>query len=96
MLSENSFLKLSIDGDHSRTIQEFIHHVNQLSVISLESTNDDLEVQHAVFSVFEIIVNLQMNYNWDRIIIPSSSIVYRAFFSSSGMNLSRICGIILK
>ena len=96
MLSENSFLNLPINGDHSKTIQEFIHHVNQLSVISLESTNDDLEVQHAVFSVFETIVNLQMNYNWDRIIIPSSSIVYRAFFSSLGMNLSRICGIILK
>ncbi|GBC41075.2 uncharacterized protein OCT59_001845 [Rhizophagus irregularis] len=94
--SENSFLNLSIKGDYSRTIQGFIHHVNQVSIISLESTNDDLEVQHAIFSAFEAIANLQMNYNWNRVVIPSSSIVYRAFFSSSGMSLSRICGIILQ
>ncbi|RGB31764.1 Mis6-domain-containing protein [Rhizophagus diaphanus] len=94
--SENSFLNLSIEGDYSRTIQGFIHHVNQVSIISLESTNDDLEVQHAIFSAFEAIANLQMNYNWNRVVIPSSSIVYRAFFSSSGMSLSRICGIILQ
>ncbi|GBB86979.1 hypothetical protein RclHR1_13430003 [Rhizophagus clarus] len=94
--SENSFLNLSIDGDYSRTIQEFIHHVNRISITSLESTSDNLEVQHAIFSAFEAIANLQINYNWNRIIIPSSSIVYRAFFSTSGMSLSRICGIILQ
>ncbi|CAI2174606.1 2651_t:CDS:10 [Funneliformis geosporum] len=92
---ENSFLKLSTEGDHSKTIQEFINHINQLSLTSLESTNDDIEVQHAIFSAFETIANLQLNHNWDMIIIPSSSIVYRAFFSS-GMSLSRICGIVLR
>ncbi|CAG8462026.1 4858_t:CDS:10 [Funneliformis mosseae] len=92
---ENSFLKLSTEGDHSKVIQELINHINQLSLTSLESTNDDLEVQHAILSAFETIANLQLNHNWDMIIIPSSSIVYRSFFTS-GMSLSRICGIVLQ
>lgn len=44
LLSENSVLNLSIEGDYSRTIQEFIHHVNQVSIISLEVKIFEFEI----------------------------------------------------
>ncbi|CAG8494308.1 8443_t:CDS:10 [Ambispora gerdemannii] len=81
--------------DYMESIQKFILYCDDISITSLEAENDDIVIQHAVLSFYESVVSLQLENSWDKIVMPSSSIVYRCFFSSSGMALSRICAIVL-
>ncbi|CAG8433086.1 10715_t:CDS:10 [Diversispora eburnea] len=88
-LGESSIFK---DGINITDIQDFADYIIQ-NVLNVE--NDSIEIQHAVLSFIENFAVLQVEYCcWDRIIIPSSSLIYRSFFSSSGMALSRTCGFI--
>ncbi|CAG8558099.1 10282_t:CDS:10, partial [Acaulospora morrowiae] len=97
---QNDMEKQNLNGNISPintvTIHNFIDYINENAQNALEIENDHIEIQHAVLSFVETITFLQIKHEWDKIFIPSSSIVYRSFFSSSGMALSRICGIILK
>ncbi|RHZ76457.1 hypothetical protein Glove_197g85 [Diversispora epigaea] len=88
---ESSIFK---DGIYITDIQDFADYIIR-NVLNVE--NDSIEIQHAVLSFIENFAYLQVEYCcWDRIIIPSSSLIYRSFFSSSGMALSRTCGFMLK
>ncbi|CAG8659270.1 7903_t:CDS:10, partial [Ambispora leptoticha] len=95
--STNHFIfgQLDPDVDYMESIQKFILYCDDISIVALEVENDDITVQHAVLSLYERVISLQIENNWDKLVMPSSSIIYRCFFSSSGMALSRVCEIIL-
>ncbi|CAG8624185.1 9242_t:CDS:10, partial [Dentiscutata heterogama] len=91
---ENSIGSLSIDRDYSQTIRNFIDYVDR--TILMPEDEDQVEVQHAILSFIEMSTLLQLKYECRGIIFPSYSVIHRSFFSTYGMPLSRICGIILR
>ncbi|CAG8686538.1 10586_t:CDS:10, partial [Cetraspora pellucida] len=92
---DDSIEKLSINGNYPQTILDFIDYVDRTILIVPEDENQ-IEVQHAILSFMEISTFLQLKYKFHSIVLPSYSIIYRSFFSTYGMPLSRICGIILR
>ncbi|CAG8761414.1 5653_t:CDS:10, partial [Racocetra persica] len=92
---DNSIEKLSINGNYSQTILNFIDYVSR-TILIVPEDEDQIEVQHAILSFMEISTLLQLKYEFHNIVLPSYSIIYRSFFSTYGMPLSRVCGIILR
>ncbi|KAF9282788.1 hypothetical protein BGZ68_005746 [Mortierella alpina] len=89
------FTKLAPNVDYMQTIRAFISHVDSISSVALEMEGDHLAVQHGVLSFFDLISTLTGTYRLPlAVVIPDSTIVYRCFLSSSGMSVSRICGIV--
>ncbi|KAF9963863.1 hypothetical protein BGZ70_007145 [Mortierella alpina] len=89
------FTKLAPNVDYMQTIRAFISHVDSISSVALEMEADHLAVQHGVLSFFDLISTLTGTYRLPlAVVIPDSTIVYRCFLSSSGMSVSRICGIV--
>ncbi|RUP50559.1 Mis6-domain-containing protein [Jimgerdemannia flammicorona] len=91
---EGMFAGLSFKIDYFKTMREFIMHVDLTCVMGLELENDDVSVQHATLSFFELVSSMSLEYNIPEIIIPSFVVVHRCFFSISGMAMSRMCGIV--
>lgn len=78
-----------------QTIRAFIRHVDSISSVALEMESDHIAVQHGVLSFFDLVSSLTATYNLPlAVVIPDSAIVYRSFLSTSGMAVSRICGIV--
>ncbi|KAF9955287.1 hypothetical protein BGZ72_003846 [Mortierella alpina] len=89
------FTKLAPNVDYMQTIRAFIGHVDNISSVALEMEGDHLAVQHGVLSFFDLTSTLTGTYRLPlAVVIPDSTIVYRCFLSSSGMSVSRICGIV--
>ncbi|CAO3570743.1 unnamed protein product [Mortierella alpina] len=89
------FTKLAPNVDYMQTIRALISHVDSISSVALEMEADHLAVQHGVLSFFDLISTLTGTYRLPlAVVIPDSTIVYRCFLSSSGMSVSRICGIV--
>ncbi|GJJ70668.1 centromere protein I [Entomortierella parvispora] len=88
-----SHLKSNVD--YMQTIRAFIAHVDNLSSVALELESDHIAIQHGVLSFFDLVSSLTVTYNLPlAVVIPSTAIVYRLFLSTSGMAVSRICGIV--
>lgn len=75
-------------------MQFFIQHVDRLSVIGYVLEGDNPLLQHASLSFFEFVSSMSTHHDIPEIIIPAGPLVYRSFFSTSGMAMARICGII--
>ncbi|KAG0043009.1 hypothetical protein BGZ83_011936 [Gryganskiella cystojenkinii] len=89
------FSNLKPNVDYVQTIRAFIRHVDSISGVALEIESDHLAVQHGVLSFFDLVSSLTGTYNLPlAVVIPDSAIVYRSFLSTSGMAVSRICGIV--
>ncbi|KAG2212527.1 hypothetical protein INT45_007821 [Circinella minor] len=88
------FQGLDFNTDYFQTIQHFIYHVDRLSVIGLIMEDDHPLLQHASLSFFEFVSSISIHHDIPEIIIPAAPLIYRTFFSISGMAVSRLCGII--
>ncbi|KAI7854463.1 Mis6-domain-containing protein [Circinella umbellata] len=88
------FQGLDFNTDYFQTIQHFIYHVDRLSVIGLIMEDDHPLLQHASLSFFEFVSSISIHHDIPEIIIPAAPLIYRSFFSISGMAVSRLCGII--
>ncbi|KAI8146316.1 Mis6-domain-containing protein [Fennellomyces sp. T-0311] len=88
------FQGLDCNVDYFQTMQHFINHVDRISVIGLTQEDDHPLLQHAALSFFEFASGISIRHDIPEIIIPGASLIYRSFFSTSGMAMSRICGII--
>ncbi|KAI9256561.1 Mis6-domain-containing protein [Phascolomyces articulosus] len=88
------FQGLDFNVDYFQAIQHFIYHVDRLSVIGLVMEGDHPLLQHASLSFFEFVSMISISHDIPEIIIPAAPLIYRSFFSMSGMAVSRICGII--
>ena len=85
---------MDFNTDYFQTIQHFIYHVDRLSVIGLIMEDDHPLLQHASLSFFEFVSSISIHHDIPEIIIPAAPLIYRSFFSISGMAVSRLCGII--
>ncbi|KAI1315956.1 hypothetical protein EDD11_010594 [Mortierella claussenii] len=89
------FSELASNVDYMQTLRAFIGHVDNISSVALEMDHDHIAVQHGVLSFFDLTSNLTGIYKVPlAVVIPDSTIVYRCFLSTSGMSISRICGVV--
>ncbi|KAI9320722.1 Mis6-domain-containing protein [Dichotomocladium elegans] len=88
------FKGLDFNVEYFSTMHQFIQHVDRISALGLVIEGDHPLLQHATLSFFEVVSSMSLDHNIPEIIIPAAPVVYRSFFSSSGMAVSRICGII--
>ena len=56
--------------------------------------NNNIQVQQAIFDFYDVLISFPTRYQIVHITMPSSSIIYYPFFSSSPGSVSRICGIL--
>ncbi|CAO3627460.1 unnamed protein product [Cunninghamella blakesleeana] len=88
------FQGLSFNVDYFESIQQFIYHADRLCVQGLVLEQDHPLIQHAALSFFEFTSSISMQHDIPAIVIPAACLVYRSFFSSNAMAVSRICGIL--
>lgn len=88
------FRGLEFDVEYFSTIHHLIQHVDRISALGLVMESDHPLLQHACLSFFELVSSMSLAHDIPEIIIPAAPVVYRSFFSNTGMALSRICGII--
>ncbi|CDS12186.1 hypothetical protein LRAMOSA04381 [Lichtheimia ramosa] len=88
------FRGLDFDVEYFSTIHHLIQHVDRISALGLVMESDHPLLQHACLSFFELVSSMSLAHDIPEIIIPAAPVVYRSFFSNTGMALSRICGII--
>ncbi|KAI8097038.1 Mis6-domain-containing protein [Halteromyces radiatus] len=88
------FQGLSFNIDYFGVMQQMIYHVDRLCVQGLVLEQDHPILQHASLSFFEFISTISLHHDIPTIILPAASLVYRSFFSSNAMAISRICGIL--
>ncbi|KAJ8654243.1 hypothetical protein O0I10_010065 [Lichtheimia ornata] len=88
------FRGLDFDVEYFSSIHHLIQHVDRISALGLVMESDHPLLQHACLSFFELVSSMSLAHDIPEIIIPAAPVVYRSFFSNTGMALSRICGII--
>ncbi|CAM0139970.1 hypothetical protein VKS41_007623 [Umbelopsis sp. WA50703] len=79
-----------------KTIEEFVIHVDSLCVLGLQIEDDNPILQHAALSFFEVVSSLFADFDIPQITVTSHALVFRLCLSSSGVALSRMCGILLQ
>jgi centromere protein I len=56
--------------------------------------SNNIQIQQSVFDFYDTLISYPTKHQIVHITMPSSSIVYYPFFSSSPASISRICGIL--
>ncbi|GAB5588158.1 hypothetical protein Unana1_03058 [Umbelopsis nana] len=94
--SITQFDGLPYNVQYLRTMEEFVLHVDKISVLGLQMEDDNPLLQHATLSFFEVVSTLSADYDIPQITVPSHALVFQLCLSSSGMAISRMCGILLR
>src|SRR5277367_4936855 len=56
--------------------------------------SNNIQIQQSIFDFYDALISFPTRHQIVHITMPSSSIVYYPFFSSSPSSVSRICGIL--
>jgi hypothetical protein len=56
--------------------------------------SNNVQIQQSIFDFYDVLISFPTRHQIVHITMPSSSIVYYPFFSSSPSSVSRICGIL--
>ncbi|KAL1923506.1 uncharacterized protein VTP21DRAFT_8486 [Calcarisporiella thermophila] len=87
------FNRLSQNVDLNEAVRGLIRHVHKMCVFALEIEHDDIRMQHSVLTFYEHL-STTVERDFPMLELPTASIISRCFFSTSGMAVSRICGIL--
>eukprot|EP01137_Pigoraptor_chileana_P025148 Opistho-2@94195 len=90
------FGPLAANVDHHRTLYEFVRHVDSMAVLGMECESDHAALHDAALAFYETVVEFNLHYGLPFLMVPSEGIVYRCFFASNAMAVSRIAGLIAR
>ncbi|KAI8577817.1 hypothetical protein K450DRAFT_250142 [Umbelopsis ramanniana AG] len=90
------FEGLPYNIQYIETMEEFVLHIDKISVLGLQMEDGNPILQHATLSFFEVASSLPTDFDIPLITVPSHALVVQHCLSTNGMAISRMCGVLLQ